>query len=261
MKALLPLVFCFILVNCASTTEKQTPKIQDTEETSAPQVILKLDDLEIEPTGGIHEGWKQVVQHLDERNISASIGIICSSLREPTPEYLTWIAQRKADGHEFWNHGFCHCREVFDDGSQIAEFGGKSYEDQHKALIDGQRLAKEHLGFSFTAFGAPFNAIDSVTALALANTPDLKYWLYNHEDYPSDLINVPRAGVDLEYPVHVPNLDSVKFYFDQNRDAKLLTLQGHPRSWVDKPERMQAFIDIVDYLQGEGCEFIRIEDL
>ncbi len=255
MRPLCYFLFSLLLINCASTNEKQIVL------EPAPKVILKLDDLKIETTGGIHEGWKQVVKLLDERKIPASIGVICSSLQEPTPEYLDWIAERKADGHEFWNHGFCHCREVFDDGSQIAEFGGKSYEKQLEALVDGQRLAKEKLGFAFTAFGAPFNAIDSVTAVALSNTPDLKYWLYNHTGHTGDLINVPRAGVDLEYPVHVPNLDSVKFHFQKNKDAKLLTLQGHPRSWVDQPERMEDFVAIVDYLKDEGCQFIRIEDL
>jgi len=75
------------------------------------------------------------------------------------------------------------------------------------------------------------------------------------------LINIPRTSVGLEYPVHIPNVDSVKFHFQKNKDAKLLTLQGHPRSWVEQPERMQDFIAIVDYLKNQGCQFVRIEDL
>jgi len=230
-------------------------------EANIPTIVLKLDDLKLEADRKIHPGWIEVIEILDQRSIPASIGLICSSLESPTEEYLTWIAKRKADGHEFWNHGFCHCRKTLDDGTQIREFRGKSYEEQLTALVDGQRLAKEKLGFPFTAFGAPYNSTDSATVSAINRIPDLKHWIYKETDYKTPLEALPRTPVNIEYPVHIPNLDSLQHHFQRHRKEEVLIIQGHPRSWTEQPERMQNFVDIIDYLEDEGCGFIRIEDL
>lgn len=255
MKLLATLIVILLLTACQSTKQRATLLA------SSPRIILKLDDLKVEASGDIHLGWIQVIDLLDERNIPASIGLICSSLAAPTDEYLAWIAQRKADGHEFWNHGFCHCQETLDDGTRIREFRGKPYDEQLSALVDGQRLAKEKLGFAFTAFGAPYNSTDSSTALAINRTPDLKHWIYKETDFETALKELPRTPVNIEYPVHVPNLDSLQHYFKQHRTEEVLIIQGHPRSWIEQPERMKNFVEILDYLVGEGCSFVRIEDL
>ena len=230
-------------------------------EANIPAIVLKLDDLKLEADGKIHSGWIEVIEILDQRSIPASIGLICGSLEAPTEEYLSWVAERKADGHEFWNHGFCHCQEILDDGTQIREFRGKPYEDQLTALVDGQRLAKEKLGFTFTAFGAPYNSTDSATVAAINLTPGLKHWIYKETKYETHLEALPRTPVNIEYPVHVPNLDSLQHHFQQHRKEEVLIIQGHPRSWTEQPERMQTFVAILDYLQTQGCRFARIEDL
>jgi len=257
LKELFSLLVFLLLVGISCQSIKGSRGIKS----YSPKIILKLDDLKLESSGNIHEGWKQVIAILDEREVPASIGLICSSLESSTDEYVAWISARKADGHEFWNHGFCHCRETLDDGSQIREFRGKNYDEQLTALVDGQRLAQEKLGFPFKAFGAPYNSTDSATAVAIDRTPDLEFWIYKETDYPTSLKVLPRTPVNIEYPVHVPNLDSVKHHFQRHRTGEVLIIQGHPRSWVEQPERIQKFISIVDYLQGEGCQFIRIEDL
>ena len=222
-----------------------------------PRVILKLDDLKLERDGQIHPAWIEVFDTLNRRGITGTIGLICSSLEVPTDGYVDWIQERRAEGHEIWNHGFCHCREGGILAEETFDFRGRSYEDQLRDLTRSQALAREHLGFPLVTFGAPYNATDEATARAIALQPDLGVWLFKDGDAPTDLTVVPRVPeVNIEFPTHKPNFEQFLTGYEARASDSLLVIQGHPRSWHKGFGRMAAFVEIISFLQAEGAEFV-----
>ncbi|MEM6378793.1 MAG: hypothetical protein AAF705_11275, partial [Bacteroidota bacterium] len=90
-----------------------------------PQIILKLDDLKYEQ-GLVHPGWTQVIDFLNQEEVTGTIGLIGNSLEKDVPVYFDWIKARHQEGHEIWHHGYCHCR--WEEGEkQIREYRGNSF--------------------------------------------------------------------------------------------------------------------------------------
>ena len=124
-------------------------------------------------------------------------------------------------------------------------------------LTKTQRLAQEKLGLTLSTFGAPYNATDDSTAIALATIPELKVWLYKETSVPTTKFILKRIKkVNIEYPVHVPNFQKFKAGYEELKEKKLLTIQGHPRSWVEDKERFEAFQQIILFLKSEKASFI-----
>lgn len=219
-----------------------------------PYVVLKLDDLWYEK-GLVHPGWQQVIDFLNKEKVQGTIGLICDSLEEGDETYFRWIKDREAEGYEIWHHGYCHCKPTVD-GEEKREFRGTSYEYQLEHLSKAQKLTKEKLGISLRSFGAPYNSTDESTAQALAQIPDLKVWMYKETDSPSDKFVIQRIpDVNIEYPVHVPDLEKLKAGYEQFKNEPILVIQGHPRSWVEDPSRFDTFKKIVLFLKEEGVRF------
>ncbi|MCB9082581.1 MAG: polysaccharide deacetylase family protein [Lewinellaceae bacterium] len=219
-----------------------------------PQVILKLDDLKYED-GLVDPGWQQVIAYLRSESVVGTIGIIGSSLEEGTPAYFQWIKDRHADGFEIWNHGYCHCQWEVDSIRQ-REFQGPSAAEQYASLAKTQQLAQEKLGITLRTFGAPYNSTDAQTAMALEDLPDIHIWLYKESLAPTHKYLLPRIPeVNIEYPVHVPDFEQFRAGFEKYKIAKVLVIQGHPRSWVDDPTRFATFQRIVAFLKARQVHF------
>lgn len=216
----------------------------------APQIILKLDDAYPEQDG-VHPGWAQVFSWLNERGITATIGLIGGKDTLPNPIFEAWISKQAKLGHEVWNHGWCHCKP----GDTLREFRGTSYAYQFDHLQRTQQYARERLELDLTTFGAPYNGIDTVTARALAAIPELTNWLYAKPEQAGEHYAFPRlAAVNIEYPVHQPDFEQFKVGYLANLDRPLLTIQGHPRSWLENG-RMAEFQRIIEFLISEGTMF------
>ncbi len=174
---------------------------------SPPYIMIKIDDLKSNK-GKVHPLWKKVVDYLKSRNIKAGIGIICDSLEEDSPEYFQWIKDQRAGGMiEFWNHGYDH-KEWQEGVKKVEEFKGPSYEQQKQHLLRCNELAKQKLGFTLPAFGAPFNATDDNTSKALSEDPDTTIWLYGDLKHPSGKVVLDRVGaVNIENPTFLPSLE------------------------------------------------------
>ncbi len=221
---------------------------------SKPFVVLKLDDLWQED-GLVHAGWQQVVDFLNKEKVTGTIGLVCESLEKDDPAYFDWIRQRQQEGYEIWHHGYCHCRSTVE-GVEIREFRGADYAAQMKHLKNAQDLASEKLGITLRSFGAPYNSTDEFTAQALAQIPDIKVWMYKETQAPTDKFVIQRiAEVNIEYPVHIPDLEKLKAGYEQFKDEPILVIQGHPRSWVEEPKRFETFKQIVHFLKAEGVRF------
>lgn len=222
-------------------------------DTKSPFVILKLDDLWCQDQV-VHTGWKSVMTYLNQQGIKGSIGLIGDSLEEDNPEYFDWIQQQKAEGHEIWNHGFCHCR---DKEAGISEFSGKSEIEQVESIKKTQSLAKEKLNITLRTFGAPYNHTDQQTVDALEEITDLKIWLYKETAIPTDKFQLQRIKeVNIEYPVHQPDYNQFVAGYKKYKDEPVLIIQGHPRSWVDDESRLQEFKRIITFLKKEKVEFV-----
>ena len=222
-------------------------------DTAAPYVILKLDDLWCEDNV-VHTGWDSVITYLNEQNIKGSIGLVGESLEEDNPSYYEWILQRQAEGHEIWNHGFCHCRNK---ATGISEYKGKSPEEQLQSIRQTQTLAQEKLNITLRTFGAPYNHTDQSTVEALEDIPSLKVWLYKETDTHTTKYQLPRIReVNIEYPVHQPDFAQFVKGYELHKTEPVLIIQGHPRSWQEDLTRLQEFKRIISFLKKENVRFI-----
>ena len=250
MNYLFQYAFLLLLSCLAATTllAQQNP--------APPTVILKLDDLKYQENGTVHPGWQEVFDYLNERGVTATIGVIASSLEEGDQAYFDWINTQRARGHEIWHHGYCHCKPLDEHGKEMREFQGTGYAYQVEHLRRAQALAVAKLGEAFRSFGAPHNATDSLTALAMQQLPELKVWMYKGTDSPTDKYVLSQTpGVNIEYPVHVPDFERFRAGYLANRTAPVLVIQGHPQSWHGAAERLAAFKQIIEFLLTEGAEF------
>ena len=238
------LIIIFSSLNCSFQKTK----------VNKPRVILKLDDLWFED-GLVHEGWQEVINYLNDEKVIGTIGLVGNSLEKGDKNYFDWIKKRHQEGHEIWNHGYCHCKPTVN-GQECREFRGTDYIYQLDQLEKTQQLAKEKLGLTLVSFGAPYNSTDSLTINALAKIPDLKIWMYKETTSPTDKQILKRIKeVNIEYPVHVPDLKKFKAGYEQYKKEPLLVIQGHPRSWVKDSTRMDNFKKIITFLKSEKVEF------
>lgn len=242
------LLFCFFFLCCFSC------KVDQQQKPAKPKIILKLDDLWYED-GLVHEGWIEVMNFLNTQKVKGTIGLVGDSLEEDAEDYYNWIKERVKEGHEIWNHGYCHCKPTVD-GQECREFRGTDFTYQLAQLQKTQQLAKEKLGLTLVSFGAPYNSTDSSTINALAKISDLKIWMYKETKSPTDKQVLKRIKeVNIEYPVHVPDFQKFKTGYEQYKNEPLLVIQGHPRSWVKDPTRMEEFKKIITFLKAENVEF------
>ncbi|HSI09188.1 MAG: DUF2334 domain-containing protein [Rariglobus sp.] len=219
-----------------------------------PAIVVKLDDL-ADRRGKVHDRWKRVTDFAHERKIKIDLGIVANSLEGDKPEYFQWIKDQRATGRiGFWWHGWDHA-EWKEAEKQLYEFGGTSYEHQKKHLDDSQRLAREKLGFPFTAFGAPFNVADATTVRALGEDKDMRVWMYGPKDASADKVVLGRAfAVSIEQPTFAANYPEFIEGYAHNRGAGYFVIQGHPMQWND--ERYDNFTRIMDFLIGQKAEFV-----
>ena len=220
-----------------------------------PYVILKLDDLKYE-NGLVHAGWKQVVSFLNDASVVGTIGIIGESMEEGDSAYFNWIKARDREGFEIWHHGFCHCKRMNNE-TEVREYRGEPLGIQQASIFRTHNLAKEKLGITLRSFGAPYNSTDVCTINALANLPDIKVWMYKETAIPTDKFELRRIKeVNIEYPVHVPDFEKFKAGYEKYKTEPVLILQGHPRSWVEEPNRFEEFKKIIHFLLLEEVTFI-----
>lgn len=240
----------FLLITCVFLSCSD----QTTSTDHTPQVILKLDDLWYED-GLVHPGWQRVVDFLNAEEVTGTIGLVGDSFLEGDSAYFQWIKDRHQEGYEIWNHGFCHCKPMADSVEQ-REFRGMPFGYQLENLRNTQQLAKEKVGITLTCFGAPYNSTDSATAAALAQIPELTTWMYQETSFDTDKTILRRIPeVNIEYPVHVPDVEQFKAGYTQFKSEPVLVIQGHPRSWTEDADRWENFVEIIRFLKSEGVAF------
>ncbi len=231
-----------------------------------PVIIIKLDDLK-QVKGKVHPAWQKVADYLESRKIKASMGVICQTLEEATPEYAKWLRERQESGRiEFWFHGWDHAVHE-ESGEKYNEFSHRSYEDQRKRFDDSQRLAREKLGFTFATFGPGGGvgsaSFDETTLRVMADEPGMRIFLYPK---PLDEAGQKLAAagkvtildrvwdVNIEGAVGVPDVKRLMQGYAKHPDREYFVLQGHPAMWAG--ERFDEFGRIVDFLIEQKAVFM-----
>lgn len=131
--------------------------------------VIKADDMR-EP----NDKWKRFMHIVEKTDIKVSIGIIANSFPRYNLSAVKWMkAQQNSGRVEFWNHGWDHNRWKDNFGKKISEFSKSGYKHQKNNLDKAQKKLQLILGKTVTTFGAPFNAMDSLTVKALEDTPEL----------------------------------------------------------------------------------------
>ncbi len=221
---------------------------------SPAYVIIKADDLRAKGQS-VDAAWQKLVDFARERKINIGIGIIADSLETDNPGYFSWIKKQRATGLvEFWNHGYDH-KQWKEAGVNYQEFKGTSFKHQKQHLECANDLAREKLGFAFETFGAPFNATDENTAKALAQSPDIKIWLYGDGEAAAGKLVLARTpAANLEAPIFKPNLLKFAQGYNKFPDQELFVIQGHPAQW--SAQGWQQFVGIVDFLTEAKAVFV-----
>lgn len=233
--------------------------VEKVAEPAAPVIILKLDDITRGGARGnepISPRWQRCVDFIEREHLKASLGIIGFSLEDEAPAYFQWIRDLHQKGFiEFWNHGY-RSRKATD---KQGEFESGSLEEQRAALEKTQRLARDKLGITFTAFGPHWSGTNRATAAALAQVPDLKIWFYGPDPKNVSQKIVLERSLNLEQPTFVPDFGKFKAGYEKFGHQKpYLALQGHPNQWDDK--RFAGFVAIVRYLKEQGCTFMTVSE-
>ena len=214
------------------------------------KIILKADDLAGYPGKNkiIPKRWQKFIDLIKKYNLKANIGIIGNSLIFDDFEYFKWI-KSNLDFIEYFNHGFLH-RQFNFDGETYQEFCGTTKEYQLKLIEYTNKLAQEKLGFEFESFGAPYNATDKNTSLAL-NETSIKVAYFLKDSFNG--INL-ISRTDCEIPVHCPNFKEFKHNF---KEMEYTVIQLHPNMWNE--EKFNEFEKILKFL--DGCEFVFAKEI
>jgi hypothetical protein len=153
-----------------------------------PPVVLKADDF----GGPLGASEARFVDLLEARGAVAGLGVVTSHLPS-RPEVIASYRALQARGHELWFHGHTH-----DWWLPRAEFAGVGVERMDRSLAAGLNRSREVLGVELRTFGAPGNAIDAQTGVALGRHPQLRVWLFGREGY--GIASLPRR-LELETAV------------------------------------------------------------
>lgn len=231
-----------------------------------PVIVIKVDDLR-QVKGKVPGLWLKFADFIKVRTVKASIGIICETLAEATPEYAGWIKEQRASGRiEFWFHGWDHGVRT-ENGKPFGEFTGRDYVEQRRRFDRSQQLALEKLGFALETFGPPGGAapsFDATTVQVMAEEPHMKVWLYptpidaagRKLEAAGKVVILDRVwDVNIERAVGLPDFNRFVAGYAKHPDREYFVIQGHPMMW-GAPGRFGEFEQIVDFLITQRAVFV-----
>ena len=218
--------------------------------------IIKADDVT-----GVHPKWERFFKLSEEHGVPVSAGVIANSFEKQDGEYDDWLKAWEATGKvEFWNHGWDH-RRWDEKGQTKSEFGGSGYEHQRSHIAKVQDAGKAALGKPFTVFGSPFNAMDSDTAKALNEFPDLKMVFCHPGVEPTKELKgkilLPMFLRGEHDGTGKPNFAKFKEDYEKKKTDPSLSfaaVQFHPGMFSE--EGFTDYVAIIQFLKAEGWTFM-----
>lgn len=227
-----------------------------------PYVMLKADNVgfNFNAEAPIPQ-WQRFLDFLRERNLKAAVGLRGDTLEDQAgrdkSNYYDWLREADAEGtFEYFLYGYDHSRDQTNNPPAWWEFRNTDYTFQKTHFDRVAELAETKLGITLQAFGASWNQTDETTLRILEESPEIKVWLYGDPSANTSKLVLQRYGeINLEQPVHEPNLAYLVEHYPLYADKEILVLQGHPEDWASD-EAFAEFVGIVDYLQDQGAEFV-----
>jgi len=220
--------------------------------TSAPKIILKLDDFGAKNWA---TGHATVLDYLMDKKIKASVGVIANLIDYTAYDLCKpYMEAKDSTGNklfEVWHHGLDHIDP---------EFGGTTYEYQKLHFETANQLVNTYMGVQMHTLGTPFNASDTATNRVVYENPNYKVFIFPTIAPPtsSGIVSLYNR-VDLENGPGNPQYDYFIKSWNNYKDKYLdyMVIQGHPVSWGPSvPERLVAFKQMIDFLIAQGCEFV-----
>lgn len=240
-----PLIFLMMVSSsvCQSETSSKTDIRQF--------VILKADDLVHDKVNVISKNWYKFLDYVVSEKIKSSVGLVVNSLETDDERYPGLLKYLNRTGYvELWIHGYDHRLGVkYPNGDLYDEFRNSSLEFQKEQIKKALDLSKQKLDFTMQTFGAPGNAIDENTSIALDAFDEIKVWFFGRED--SDKLVLHRSE-EMEFPVGNPDFNS--FLKNYSVSSNYIVFQIHPNMWDEN--QFNEFKKIIDFLKEEKCTFI-----
>lgn len=216
---------------------------------AGPYIVIKMDDIYVK------KGRSPVLPVLDflkERQVKASIGMIASLSDTTILSILTpYMEATDKKGNpllEIWNHGYDHRKP---------EFKGMPYDYQKKHFHDATTQIESLLNITIETFGAPFNAVDSITGRIITENTNYKTVFLADRNLMNrpDIICLNNL-VRVERELGKPDFD---FFIRKYKEAKdigigCMVLQVHPNLWQEQD--FEDFKYIIRFLQTEKCTFV-----
>ena len=214
-------------------------------------IILKADDLLYDQKKILSDNWNKFLHFVVSEKIKTSVGLVVNSLNTEDERYFGLLKYLNKTGYiELWNHGYEHLLNAQNsDGSSYDEFRYSPLDYQKEQIRKSQELAKEKLEITLRTFGAPGNAIDSTTILALDEFEEINVWFFGLEG--SSKLVLGRSA-EMEYPIGKPDYENFVRNYDSTR--VYLVFQIHPNQWAEN--QFDEFKKIIAFLKEHRSTFI-----
>ncbi|MDZ7370355.1 MAG: DUF2334 domain-containing protein [candidate division KSB1 bacterium] len=215
-------------------------------------VIFKADDLIWDRKTVLPAGWFRFIELIRSKKARAALGIIGNYLEKADTQFCRTVKDLTVGGtFEIFNHGFTHQigGSAWTNPDKPSEFYRTSEAEQLASLRKTQRLAREKLGLTLRAFGAPGNAFDKTTVRVINKDPDILIWFFG--DPACSKLVLKRAG-EIEYPTPNPSFTEFAKRYDASRE--MYVFQVHPHHWNEA--QFQEFERILDFLVEKKVTFL-----
>ena len=161
---------------------------------------------------------------------------------------------------EIWHHGLDHSQDIGTTGN--FEFKYTTYAFQKMHFDSANNLVKKYLSIQMTAFGAPFNATDTVAMRVVNENPNYKLVMYSSVST-NFLLGFKKVNnsVSIETETGKPDFS----YFLQQFNSKksylgtYMILQAHPGYW--DATGFAEFKKILDFLDTQHCVYVLPSEL
>lgn len=223
-------------------------------------IIIKVDDWQLQ--GGT---WETYLHYMRDRDggIKNSVGVIVYGAFTDPGYSITRTRDLCKDLHnrnisEMWCHGYTHAVEPA--GAGTHEFEGTTYAYQLAALQNAHADMITNVDIDMKTFGAPDNAVDANTALALDAADLFETWLFGEGTTEltilsqSQRLNVELSTSHPDYATFVANYDAAA------QAETMQIIQIHPGATTFTETYWSEWTAILDDLVAAEVTFINADE-
>ncbi len=210
-------------------------------------VVLKYDDLCVETISAFY----RVYEACKEECVVPSFGLIGSSLREASEEFLDQLKWLHREGVEIWNHGFFHTEK---------EFSLSSEKEQMCSIGMTQNLAREMLEINLSAFGSPHNNSNERTIGVLSeHFPEINSYLFMADAFERANASQILLRCNCEIRTGVIDYSYYEKEYLRIKNYPYFMIQFHPSFWSQKDFELHR--KMLRQLKSHGNQIVTPREL